>query len=102
MKKHLIVLLICLLSLSSPCHSQSLDEMQQDFDRTVGVCASDGMATAIGASMMGWGLAIIVGISILSIVLHQSSNNHSPTTSQGGTGNSSTGGAAGSGVGSVI
>ena len=96
MKKHLIVLLICLLSLSSPCHSQSLDEMQQDFDRTVGVCASDGMATAIGASMMGWGLAIIVGISILSIVLHQSQTAHTPTSNQGGTVNKT------NGVGSVL
>ena len=95
MKKSICRWLLCLLLVSSTGYSQSLDEMQQDFDRAVGVCASDGMATALGASMMGWGLAIVIGISILSIVLHQSSTMHSPIKTKGGTGNKT-------GVGSLL
>lgn len=96
MKKSISIFLVCLLALSSTGHSQSLDEMQEDFDRAVGVCASDGLATAIGTSMMGWGLAIIIGISILSIVLHQSSTQHTPLTTKGGTVNNT------NGVGAVL
>lgn len=94
MKKLIALLLSAALMTCSSVHSQSLDDMQEKFDTAVGTCASDGIATGIGVSMMGWGLAIIVGISILSIVVHQSTTVHSaPTTTQGGTG---------SGAGSVL
>ena len=94
MKKLIALILSGALITFSPVHAQSLDEMQERFDSAVGTCASDGIATGIGVSMMGWGLASIVGISILSIVLHQSTTVHSaPTEKQGGTG---------SGIGSVI
>jgi hypothetical protein len=87
MKKFIALLLTGALIAFSPAYTQSLDEMQEKFDAAVGTCASDGIATGIGVSMMGWGLAIIVGISILSIVMHQSTTAHSaPTTTQGGTG----------------
>jgi hypothetical protein len=87
MKKLIALFLSGSLVIFSPVHAQSLDDMQEKFDTAVGTCASDGIATGIGVSMMGWGLAIIVGISILSIVVHQSTSVHSaPATSQGGTG----------------
>ncbi|PCI94533.1 hypothetical protein COB11_03720 [Candidatus Aerophobetes bacterium] len=38
----------------------------------MGISASDAMNAGIGVSMMGWGLAIIIGITILCLVLHQS------------------------------
>lgn len=94
MKKFLALILAGALMTFSPAYSQSLDDMQEKFDTAVGTCASDGIATGIGVSMMGWGLAIIVGISILSIVIHQSNAVHSASaTTQGGTG---------SGVSSVL
>lgn len=89
MKKFLALLFTTALVICSPVYPQSLDDMQEKFDNAVGTCASDGIATGIGVSMMGWGLAIIVGISILSIVVRQSTTVHSaPATAQGGTGSS--------------
>ena len=78
-----------------PSYSENLDEIQESYEQTLGICATDGMSTGVGVSMMGWGLAIIVGITILAIVLHQSGGGtvHSPASS------ASTGG---SGIGSVI
>lgn len=87
MKKLLKYLISGVLMFFSPLHCENLTDMQERFDNAVGTCASDGIATGIGVSMMGWGLAIIVGISILSVVIHQSNTQHtSPTSTQGGTG----------------
>lgn len=87
----LSIAMICYL----PSYAENLDEVQDDYEQAIGVCAADGMSTGIGVSMMGWGIAIIVGITILAIVLHQSTGGttHS-TTATGGTGSS--------GIGSVI
>lgn len=99
MKKVMVYFLAIAMACCIPSYSENLDEIQEDYDQTVGICATDGMSTGVGVSMMGWGIAIIVGISILAIVLHQSAggNAHSSSTS-GGTGSS----AATSGLGSAI
>ena len=90
MKKITVYLLAIAMACSIPSYSENLDEIQEDYDQTVGICASDGMSTGVGVSMMGWGIAIIVGITILAIVLHQSA---------GGTAHSSTNSSSGAGTG---
>jgi hypothetical protein len=102
MKKFISVICIILITLFSPSYSQSLSDMQYEFDQAVGISASDSMATGIGVSMMGWGLAIIIGISILAIVLHQSAATTHASSSQGGSGSPSAPTAGNSGVGSVL
>jgi hypothetical protein len=52
--------------------------------------------------MMGWGLAIIIGISILAIVLHQSAATTHASSSQGGSSSPSAATAGNSGVGSLL
>lgn len=101
MKKLTVYLLAIAMACFVPSYSENLDEIQEDYDQTVGICATDGMSTGVGVSMMGWGIAIIVGISILAIVLHQSTSTaHSSSSSAtGGTGSA---GSGGSGLGSVL
>jgi hypothetical protein len=90
-------LLTIALAFCLPSYSENLDDIQDNYDQALGICAADGMSTGVGVSMMGWGLAIIVGITILAIVLHQSAGGttHSSSSSSG-TPNSDTG------IGSVI
>lgn len=102
MKKFISVFCIVLITLFSPSYSQSLSDMQYEFDQAVGISASDSMATGVGVSMMGWGLAIIIGISILAIVLHQSAATTHASSSQGGSSSPSAATAGNSGVGSLL
>lgn len=96
-KKLTAYLLTIALAFCLPSYSENLDEVQDNSDQALGICATDGMSTGVGVSMMGWGLAIIVGITILAIVLHQSAGGttHSSSSSSG-TSSSDTG------IGSVI
>lgn len=77
-----------------------LESDQNAYDEMMGISASDAMNAGIGVSMMGWGLAIIIGITILCIVLHQSrgDNAHSGTS----TGSSAGTGQSGASLGSAI
>ena len=102
MKKFTAYLIAIAIACYLPSYADDLDEVQDDYEQAIGVCAADGMSTGVGVSMMGWGIAIIVGITILAIVIHQSAGGttHS-TTATGGTGGSSSTG-SGSGIGSVI
>lgn len=88
MKKITVYFLAIAMACLVPSYSENLDEIQENYDQTIGICAADGMTTGVGVSMMGWGIAIIVGISILAIVLHQSlsSTAHSSTSSKSTTG----------------
>ncbi|MCH9630384.1 MAG: hypothetical protein S4CHLAM37_03800 [Chlamydiia bacterium] len=74
-----------------------LESDQNSYDEMMGISASDAMNAGIGVSMMGWGLAIIIGITILCLVLHQSrgSNAHGGGNSTSGT----TGSTGNSGLG---
>lgn len=70
MKKILVYFLSLLLCLSAPAQLRAdEDSMYQEM---TGLSASDSSNAGIGISMMGWGVAIIVGITILALVLHQS------------------------------
>lgn len=62
-----------------------LESDQIAYDEMMGISASDAMNAGIGISMMGWGLAIIIGITILCLVLHQSrgSTSHGGSTGTG-------------------
>ena len=80
------VLIIALLSFSSSVHGR--DDLQDTAKNTdklwrAGSGAHDGSYTAIGTSMLGWGIGLAVGIAVLAAVLHQSkassgsnANNH--------------------------
>lgn len=96
-KKITIYLLAVAMLFHFPAHCEDLDEAQAVYDQALGICATDGMTTGVGVSMMGWGLAIIIGITILAIVIHQSA---AGTTHQ----QSAPGGtqSPNSGIGSVI
>ena len=99
MKKLMAYCVAAMMALCLPAHAENLDELQDSYEQALGICATDSLSTGVGVSMMGWGLAIIVGITILAIVLHQSAGGTMHRdTSQGGTASSSTG----SGIGSVI
>lgn len=94
-KKILSYLIAAAITCSIPAHSENLDEIQENYEQALGICATDGLSTGVGVSMMGWGLAIIVGITILAIVIHQSAAGTAHND-----GSSSSG--SGSGIGSVI
>jgi|AACY02.14.fsa_nt_gi hypothetical protein len=92
MKKITVYILAIAMACSIPSYSESLDATIDEYDQAVGICAADGMSTGVGVSMMGWGLAIIVGIAILAIVLHQStSTTHSSSSSNSSTNTGGTG-----------
>lgn len=97
MKRLLVYILAFGLALSLPIQARSDSDSFDSYDQALGICAADSMDTGISMSMMGWGLAIIVGITILAIVIHQSAggNVHS-SSSSGGTSTSNTG------IGSLI
>lgn len=70
MKKLLVYFLSAVLCLGVPMKISADDENL--YDEMTGISASDSANAGIGISMMGWGLAIIIGITILALVLHQS------------------------------
>ncbi len=100
MKKIALSILMIALLCFVPSYPESLDAVIDEYDQAAGVCAADGMSTGVGVSMMGWGLAIIVGITILAVVLHQSTagTTHS-VSSSGGTGSTGT---TGTGLGATL
>ena len=102
MKKLLTYFLIMGMVLFVPSYADSDYDDQEAYDQKLGICASDSLYTGVGVSMMGWGISIIVGITILALVLHQSTGGtaHSPVSTTGGTASSST--ATNTGVGAVI
>lgn len=103
MKKLLTYFLIIGMIFCIPSYADGSYEDQDSYDQKLGICASDSLYAGVGVSMMGWGIAIIVGITILALVLHQSTGGtaHSPVTTTGSTtGNAGTG--ANAGVGAVI
>ncbi|MBM3191111.1 MAG: hypothetical protein FJZ63_00460 [Chlamydiae bacterium] len=102
MKRPFIYLLALGMALSLPSYADESFDDNETYDQRIGVCAADGLYTGVGASMMGWGIAIIVGITILALVFHQSTGGtaHSPLSSTGGTSSSSA--TSNSGIGAVI
>ncbi|MEI8300098.1 MAG: hypothetical protein WCG10_00610 [Chlamydiota bacterium] len=100
MKKLLTYFLIIGMLFCIPSYADGGYDNQDSYDQQLGICASDGLYAGVGASMMGWGIAIIVGITILALVLHQSTGGtaHSPVTTTGGT----SGGNTSTGIGAVI
>lgn len=97
LKKFILCLLAFAMTCSFPAYSENLDEIQDSYEQSLGICAADGMSTGVGVSMMGWGLAIIVGITILAIVLHQSAGGTTHSDSSTGSTSSSN-----TGIGSVL
>ena len=80
-----------------------LEADQIAYDEIMGISASDAMNAGIGISMMGWGIAIIIGISILCLVLHQSRGSTSHGGSTGAGANSGqTGQGSSSGTGNTL
>lgn len=102
MKKLLTYLLIVGMIFTLPSYGDEDFDDHEAYDQKVGICASDGLYSGVGASMMGWGIAIILGITILALVLHQSTGGtaHTPISGTGGTATSA--GATQTGVGAVI
>lgn len=76
MKKFITGLLI-LASLSTSSvavANDTLEDYKKDTENVwkTGSGAHDGSSTAIGASIIGWGVGLAIGIAILVAVLHQS------------------------------
>ncbi len=67
-------LLVCFLSFSLCFALPMQGHADEDniYDEITGISATDATNAGIGISMMGWGLAIVVGITILALVIHQS------------------------------
>lgn len=68
-------LIIALLSFSSSVHGRDdLQDVAKNTDKLwrTGSGAHDGSYTAIGTSMLAWGIGLAVGIAVLAAVLHQS------------------------------
>ena len=97
MKKLLTYFLIMGMIFCTPSYADGIYEDQDSYDQKLGICASDSLYAGVGVSMMGWGIAIIVGITILALVLHQSTGGtaHSPVTT-------STPPSTNTGIGAVI
>jgi len=70
------VLVLALLS-SSLQGRDDLGDIAENTDKLwrTGAGAHDGSYTALGASMLGWGIGLAVGIAILAAALHQSKSN---------------------------
>lgn len=76
MKKKILGMLLCpalvLMPLSS--HAESMEDYQRETAALyeTGKGSHDGATTAIGASMMAWGIGLAVGIMILVAVIKSS------------------------------
>ena len=70
---------LLLLSLPSLGFSGELEQYKKNSEAIwrTGAGAEDGTFTAIGTSMLGWGIGLSAGIAILASVLHQSAAGHS-------------------------
>lgn len=71
--KKILTLILSFFLFIQPCHGQEfVDEFEEDEQEELGMCAKKSYSDGVGFSMMGWGIAIIVTISILAVVLNQS------------------------------
>ena len=72
--KKIILSALIVSSCGSLVARESIQELGTQTDELyrVGAGAQDGAFTSLGASMLGWGLGLGVGIAILAGVLHQS------------------------------
>ena len=79
MKKFITTLLI-LTSLSTSSTTLANDSIEQGWKEDTenvwktGSGAHDGASTAIGVTILGWGVGLGLAIAILAAVLHQSKN----------------------------
>jgi len=78
MKKSLSIFIACALIVLPRIHAVEKDS---DVDISVyedmGDTGGDALSTGISLSMLGWGFLLITGITILAIVLHQSTGDTS-------------------------
>ncbi|MGC1878775.1 MAG: hypothetical protein WA347_01495 [Rhabdochlamydiaceae bacterium] len=76
-----LLIVLALFALPSLSHCDQLDNYKKDSEAIwrTGSGAEDGTFTAVGTSMLGWGLGLSAGIAILASVLHQSTAGHSHT-----------------------
>ncbi len=65
---------LCIVSLTSLHANDDIDQLGKQTDDLyrVGAASEDGSYTALSSSMLGWGIAIGIGIGILAAVLHSS------------------------------
>lgn len=75
-KKFLFFLLSLSLILSVPVKSDEILSFEDDEIEYVGTCATSGLCNGVGYSMMGWGIAFVIGITILAVVINQSITAH--------------------------
>lgn len=82
MMKKTVACLIAFLLFLVPCRSEEfIDEFEED-PQELGICAKKSYSDGVGFSMMGWGIAMVVTISILAVVLNQSiQHQHSSSSS---------------------
>lgn len=77
MQKKLFFLLLSLsMVLSSPLKSDEIISFEDDEIEYTGTCATSGLCNGLGFSMMGWGIAFVIGITILAVVINQSLTAH--------------------------
>lgn len=77
MQKKLFFLLLSLsMILSSPVKSDEIISFEDDEIEYTGTCATSGLCNGLGFSMMGWGIAVVIGITILAVVINQSLTAH--------------------------
>lgn len=78
--KKCLLLLTC-ISIPLLGFTDQMEQWKKDSDSIwrTGAGAEDGTFTAIGTSMLGWGVGLSVGIAVLASVLHQSAASHAHT-----------------------
>lgn len=77
MHKKLFYLFLSLsLMVSSPLKSDEVLTFEEDEIEYTGTCATSGLCNGLGFSMMGWGIAFVIGITILAVVINQSLTAH--------------------------
>lgn len=75
-KKLFFWFLIFSVLVTSPLKSEEILTFEDDEIEYIGTCATSGLCNGVGFSMMGWGIAFVIGITILAVVINQSLTAH--------------------------
>lgn len=91
MRKILYILLACsLLSSSTPllagnCNCLELANEEMNDAYSTGCGCEDGIYNCVSNSMLGWGIALTIGIALLTGFISQSATAHVPATTTSST-----------------
>lgn len=76
MKRFFFFIFSFALICKTPCYCEEIEDFEDSEIAYTGTCPSNGLCNGVGFSMMGWGIAFFIAITILGVVINQSLTAH--------------------------